>query len=132
MVFFNCCVWMQVYFIEGFWLLKDIVSCNNGSPVTTPISVTEHSNSGFEPRVFYLCTFCKASTTIGTLLTGFCTLKYKVKCGDIYLFSFLFRLYDVQDHWIIVHKNLDSLWLPCKLESRFVPHASDLSKKSQP
>ena len=112
-MFFNYCVWMQVYSTEGFSLLHCTVYCLAAikdlrwqllfgwsyNPLV--YVVTEHSNSGF-PSFF----FCKASTTISKLLTGLFVLVniYKDKWGDIHLISFLYtkfkeiRLYEVQDH----------------------------------
>ena len=74
----------------------------------TPKFITEHLNSGFEPRVFHQCTFCKASTTKSTLFTGLFVLVNINLNGDIHLISFKL------------------------LESRFIRYASDLSHKSQP
>ena len=49
------------------------------------------------------------------------------------IFSYTIQIgfYEVQDHWIVIQKDLDSLWLSCEFELRFIRYASDLSLKSQ-
>ena len=76
MMFFDCWNACQFYrrvlILEGYCLaaIKDLLwqlmfwwSYN-----LLLYDVTEHSNSGFELRVFHHCTFCKISTTISTFL----------------------------------------------------------------
>ena len=147
MMFFNCFVWMHVYSTEGFRLLKVLSSWNNGSPVTTsvwaelqftPICLTGALKWWFWTESFPSLYILQSIGIDWYIKNRFiCTPRYKVKCGDIHLiWFFVTKFKHVCMKFMITELLYRRIWTVydyrVKLESPFIPYASDLSHKSQP